>query len=88
MSAYFHNKETASDLVSKIENILSENNPINLAPRLQTKIDEYKYDEYPNFQKIVKELKLYQKVIMHPMSHGVIGMRTFTTKEIKNQLNF
>ncbi|WP_406843492.1 hypothetical protein [Flavobacterium soyae] len=86
LPAYFHNKETASDLVNKIEIILSENNPINLAPRLQTKIDEFKYDEYPNFQKIVKELKLYQKVTMHPMSHGVIGMGTFTTKEIKKSI--
>lgn len=86
LPAYFHNKETASDLVNKIETILSENNPINLGPRLQTKIDEFKYDEYPNFQKIIKELKLYQKVTMHPMSHGVIGMGTFTTKEIKKSI--
>ncbi|MCX2584134.1 AAA family ATPase [Pedobacter sp. MR22-3] len=85
-SSYYLDKKTASDLIDSIENILAENNDNNLISRLQNLIETYKNLEFANFQKILKELKLYQKVTMHPMSHGITGMPTFTTKEISNSL--
>ncbi|MDB5117707.1 MAG: hypothetical protein JWQ79_3199 [Mucilaginibacter sp.] len=80
---YYTNHKTASDLIDIIEQILLENNQNNLTGRLQDKINSFKNAEFGNFQKILKELKLYQKVTMHPMSHGIIGMPTFTIKEIE-----
>jgi hypothetical protein len=85
-SAYYKSNNTASDLVDSIENILLENNPNNLINRLQATINTYKNSEFNNFQRILKELKLYQKVTMHPMSHGVKGMPTFTIKEIEKSI--
>lgn len=84
--AYYKEKNTASDLIDEIEVVLNENNSNNLTQRLQTKINNYKNPQFANFQKILKELKLYQKVTMHPMSHGVAGMPTFTIKEIEKSI--
>ena len=83
---YFYRKHTPSDLLNKMQDILSENNPNNLSGRLQSEIDKYKYQPFQNFQKILNELKLYQKVTMHPMSHGAFGMNDFTVKEIEKSL--
>jgi len=85
-SCYYQNKKTATDLIENIERLLSENNPNNLMTRLQFLISQYKNSGFDNFQRITKELKLYQKVTMHPMSHGVAGMPTFTIKEISKSL--
>lgn len=85
-SAYYKDKNTASDLVDALQKILDENNPNSLTVRLQSKIDSYKNVEFGNFQKILKELKLYQKVSMHPLSHGVNGIPTFTVKEIEKSI--
>ncbi len=84
--AYFKEKKTASNLVDQIQVILAENNQNNLIRRLTDLIISYKNLDYPNFQNIIKELKLYQKVSMHPLSHGVNGMPTFTIKEIEKSL--
>jgi len=85
--AYYNNAKTASDLIDNIEQILAENNQFNLNTRLQNEINSYKNTEFGNFRKTLTELKLYQKVTMHPMSHGVGGMATFTIKEIKESID-
>ncbi|MGJ1367906.1 hypothetical protein [Sphingobacterium spiritivorum] len=82
-SAYYNSKKTASDLVDNLQSIIDENNPNNLSGRLQSEINNFKKHDFDNFQKIIKDLKLYQKITMHPLSHGVIGMPTFTTREIE-----
>ncbi len=84
--AYFKSGETASDLVEALEATLLDPNDHNIKARLQAKIDQYKLSDFANFRAILNELKLYQKVTMHPMSHGVAGMTTFTTKEIENSI--
>ena len=85
-SVYYHDKNTASDLIDIIQNILSANNTQGLRQNIQQAINIYRKDEFPNFQKVLTNLKLYQKVTMHPMSHGVEGMPTFTIKEIEQSI--
>lgn len=84
---YFDRGHTASDLLNKIQQILNENNSNNLIARLQTEIDKFKYEPFHNFQKILNELKLYQKVTMHPLSHGINGINNFTFKEIDKSID-
>ncbi|KPH15130.1 ATP-binding protein [Chryseobacterium sp. ERMR1:04] len=81
---YYKDGNTASDLIDELQNIITVNN--NLSANLNVKISQYKNAEFSNFQHILKELKLYQKVTMHPMSHGTLGMVTFTTNEITQSL--
>lgn len=86
-NSYYHGSLTASDLLDKLQGVLNQNNPHNLTKRLQDKIDLFKNNDFQNFQKIIKELKLYQKVSMHPLSHGIEGMPTFTTREIEKSID-
>ncbi|MGN6297376.1 MAG: AAA family ATPase [Ginsengibacter sp.] len=86
-AAYYNGKNTASNLIDEIKTILDENNPHNLIERLQARIEKYSNSDFNNFQTILKGLKIYQKVTMHPMSHGVIGMPAFTIKEIEKSIS-
>jgi len=86
-SIYFNNKKTASDLLDKIQDVLNEHNPNNIDERIQSQIDSYKSDDFNNIQGIIKKLKLYQKVTLHPMSHGTIGQISFTMNEINESLD-
>jgi len=84
---YFNNKKIASDLIDEIETILNEQTPSTLQNRLKSTIQNYKKDTFQDFQKIVRNLKLYQKVALHPMSHGTYGQNTFTTTDIEQSLD-
>ena len=85
---YYKNKsKTAPDLVDEVISILDEENDNNLTGRIYEKINAYKNDSFENLKTIVKDLKLYQKVTMHPMSHGTVGLTPFTTNEIKESIN-
>ena len=80
---YFYGNKTASDLIDELVSILDENNSYNLSSRLQKKIDLYKKEDFNELKTIIKNLKLYQKVVMHPLSHGSFGQSSFSTKEIE-----
>jgi energy-coupling factor transporter ATP-binding protein EcfA2 len=85
---YFKNKlikkdknKTASHLIDEILEMDS------LEDNIKDKILEYKKDGFKDIQKVVRELKLYQKVTLHPMSHGTIGESSFTINEIGQSLD-
>lgn len=86
---YYNSKDTASDLVDKLQVILNQNISNHLMKtRMQTRINDFNNDGLLNFREIIKELKLYQKITMHPLSHGVLsGMPTFTTREIRKSID-
>jgi energy-coupling factor transporter ATP-binding protein EcfA2 len=84
---YYKNSNTASDLIDEISRILAENNPNNLANRINNKISEYNQTNFSSLKQIIGELKLYRKVTMHPMSHGTIGQSSFTTNEIEKSMD-
>lgn len=77
---------TVNDLMKDIQITLNSPCETNLKQRLIDKINRYRKVELVNLKAIIKDLTLYQKVSMHPMSHGTIGYTTFTHKEIKESL--
>lgn len=83
---YYKDGKTAHDLIEELINILDGPYQNNLNHKLKTKINEYKQSDFTNLKQILKQLKLYRKVTMHPMSHGTIGQTTFTTKEVEESL--
>lgn len=86
-SAYFKGKNsTASDLVDEIDEIISDPQINNYCQKVKDKIAEFKLNEFSNFQATIKDLRLYQKLTLHTLSHGVEGMPSFTTKEIEQSL--
>lgn len=89
-SVYFKNKvnqrdknKTASDLVDEIKGILDNEN---LKVDIEEKINSYQKINLKDIQKTIIDLKLYQKMILHPMSHGIIGQSLFTTNDIEVSL--
>lgn len=84
---YLSGKKTASDLIDEIIITLDENNPNNLSNRLLKKINSYKKENLNELKSIIKNLRLYQKVTMHPMSHGSFGQSRYTTQEISSTLD-
>jgi len=80
---YWKQKKNATDLINYIESKL--NNEF-LKNKIESQINQYKVTEYSNIQSIIRELKLYQKVTMHPMSHSSNGLSAFTQREIEVSL--
>ena len=75
--------KTATNLIYDIEAILDSDN---LKESIESKIEEYKIDDLNNIKIIIRDLKLYQKVTMHPLSHSSDGLSSFTQKEIEKSL--
>ncbi|PXV66928.1 AAA domain-containing protein [Dysgonomonas alginatilytica] len=81
-SIYYDNNKTGYDLINDVKIILADGNDRDLRNRICNKIDSYGKINHSQLKSILKNLKLYQKVTMHPLSHATIGLTTFTVKEI------
>lgn len=84
---YLHESKTIYDLIDEIEKNLNNGIYANLQNRLKDKIKLYKKKDYTNLKAILKSLTLYQKVTMHPLSHGTIGLTPFSQKEFEESLH-
>lgn len=80
-----HHFKTADDMIDHLGNIASlERNDIMLAT-LRRKIWDYKSNNYMinTVLPVVKELQMYQKLSMHPLSHAhIYGTPSYTEKEL------
>lgn len=77
--------KTVIDMVKEIEIELINiaNVPSERCNRCKAIIDEYKtFDEFKHIKDIFQDIDLYQKVILHPASHGAVGLRHFTSNEV------
>ena len=72
------------DLLSKIENIIESGNPD--IDSIKAVIKKYSVNSFDEIQGVLRDLKLYQKVHMHHLSHGNIGDSNFSKKEAKETL--
>ena len=65
-------------------------NPIRyacVARKLRKDIDDLKVKCQIDIIKVVRELHLYQKVVMHPMSHGHLGSVQWSDQEIRHSID-
>ena len=79
---------TSRDLVDAILNILvgGDSDHDKLA-NIMAEIEKYKKDvEIEKVKNILRELKMFQKVVMHQLSHSTGAMATFTDKEIRQSI--
>lgn len=53
---------------------------------IQTLIESYKVEDLQQIKDVMKNLKLYRKVSMHPLSHGKLGKSNFSDKEIDSSI--
>lgn len=73
------------DLISEVETILksSDKVPSRRCSESLKLITEYRNSrEYDQIKDVFRDVELYQKVILHPSSHGTSGLRHFTNREV------
>ena len=83
---YWKPNHSLHDLISQIETIILTTSDTQVKSKLQQSIDEYKLTNINVLQDTIKKLKLYQKVSMHPLSHGVLGVPHFQQKDVEQSL--
>lgn len=76
-----------SDLMGLIVDEINSSRSTQLKTKLLSLINDYKNEDYKNIKFTFQELKLFKKVILHPMSHGNQGLTSFSLKEITESLN-
>lgn len=80
----------SNDLLDEITNILgTTKSAVDKVTEINTHIEDYKH-KYADVKKMVdllKEMKMFQKVVMHQLSHGTGARPTFTSTEITHSLD-
>jgi len=88
-SIYIKNKQKqATQLVDELVEILKGQEETPLTNQLNTKIAQYKWEDYEPFHNVLKELNMYKKIVMNPRSHGTTSIRAtdsskFITKSLE-----
>ncbi|MEE3384346.1 MAG: AAA family ATPase [Prevotella sp.] len=79
---------TSRDLVDAITNTVAGSDADHdKLTTITTEIEKYKKDvEIEKVKNILRELKMFQKVVFHQLSHSTGTMATFTDKEIRHSL--
>lgn len=76
----------ADDLIKEIIDVLEDRNQSNLNQRIKDKINEFRFSDLIIIKNVIRDLKLYQKTTMHPMSHGAHGGGPIIIKELQESL--
>jgi len=77
--------KNSNHLVIELEKLIEENKTIDDIKNLISTYSEV--DKLlPEIIKVIQELKLYQKVSMHSLSHGQVGQNPISQKEIEKSL--
>lgn len=82
-NVYYKSKTSLSDLVTDIESMLSTIPDAAIRQPFIDKINEFKIPEAQKLKETVKLLCFYQKITMHPMSHGFIGVSHYYKKDVE-----
>ena len=77
--------KNSNDLLIEIEELIDTDKTIE---DVKNRIIEYKEVDnvLPDMINIIRELKIYQKVSMHSLSHGQVGQNPVSQKEIEKSL--
>lgn len=85
-NVYWNPHKTLHDLISDIESIITATPETQTKEKIAKKISDYKLTNANVLQDTINKLKLYQKVSMHPLSHGVLGLPHFQQKDVEQSL--
>lgn len=86
---YYYESNDVYKLVEELEILANsgETDAAVLVANLISTIDSYKNDsDLDNLRKELKNMTLFQKVSLHPSSHGVIGLKPVSQKELTESI--
>ena len=76
-----------NDLLDEIITILSEAKPdADKLTAINAHIADYQQDQLQPVVQLLKEMKMFQKVVLHQLSHDTGARSTFTDKEIRHSI--
>lgn len=86
---YYKGGKDVYDLVKCLEDQakITTFNRKQLSKKLLDTIEEYKNDpDLANIREVLKHMTLFQKISLHPTSHGTLGLTPVSNKEIKESM--
>lgn len=86
-NVYFNSKASLSDLIADIESMLPTITDTSVRQSFVDKIDKYKIPEAALLKDTVNLLRFYQKISMHPISHGTLGVYHYCKKDVEESIN-
>lgn len=85
-SVYLKKDSSLSDLISEIESMLPTITDTTVRQTFQDKIKPFKVPKASKLKDTINLLKFYQKVTMHPSSHGSLGAPHYTRKDVEESI--
>lgn len=85
-NVYFNPKESLSDLIADIEAMLPTISDVTVRNTFVDKIDKFKIPEAKKLKDTVNLLRFYQKIAMHPISHGSLGVPHYCKKDVEESI--
>lgn len=83
---YWKRGSTLQELVSNLETLVPSITDVTIRNRFLDLLGQYKLKKANKLKDTVCSLRLYQKIAMHPLSHGVLGVPHFTKKDVRQSL--
>lgn len=86
---YFKDEKGIFELVEKLEKMaqIEAIDKATLSNKIIDAINEFKKDtDLSNLRKLLKNMALFQKVSLHPTSHGNLGLTPVSEKELKESI--
>lgn len=86
---YFKNEKGIFELVENLEKLaqIDAIDKTTLSKKIIDAINEFKKDtDLSNLRKLLKNMTLFQKVSLHPTSHGCLGLTPVSEKELKESI--
>lgn len=84
---YHKNEKNVYNLLDELEKILTDNffSKETKVDKISSKINEYKKNkgEIENLCELLRRMRFFQKISLHPTSHGKLGLTATSRKEIE-----
>lgn len=85
-TVYWKKNSTLQDLLSEIEALIPSIPDQSARNAINSKIGNYKLKNAKKLHDIVCNLRLYQKVAMHPLSHVALGVPHYSKKDVRQSI--
>lgn len=85
-TVYWKSDSNLQELITRIEKIIPSISDTSVRNKLLNLIGQYKLKKANKLKDTICSLKLYQKITMHPLSHGILGVAHFSKKDVRQSL--
>ena len=87
-TVYIKNDNNANNLIDELKALVNNEHykEEELARKINQYIDSYSLSDYSAIKETISDLKLFQKVALHPSSHATVGHSPISRKELEQSI--